>query len=177
LARLSETIRQLGITNVEHLTWSEAVPLFVLYSTVRVVDVRTGTYYYMYVGAKSGNDKTLPRTQHVDVDPSTRGDTATFHDTFNNVHTWTPRPVFVTIFAVEGTNQVERTIAASIHGMPHADSFTSDNGMVGHVCIHFQGTVTNSTDSWPLHRAATVEGMLTWEDVNRFSQHCCYVCS
>jgi len=56
--------------------------------------------------------------------------------TRNGTWAWAPRPVWVTIG--------ERTFAAALNGMPHDVSTIRDNGLNGHLCLHFNNTVTNS---------------------------------
>jgi len=115
------------IGNVELLSWSEAKDLVPKGVLIPVVDVRTGRTFNLKCFSKGG---------HADVEPPTKADTDTIYDTRNGVWSWDARPVWVTIG--------NRTIAAALNGNPHAGSTISGNGMNGHLCLHFNNTVTNS---------------------------------
>jgi len=112
---------------VEFLNWSEAKNVVKIGVPIRVLDVRTGLSYTIQCFSRSG---------HADVEPLTAADTETMLRSRNGVWAWAPRPVWVTIG--------DRTIAASLNGMPHAGSTISGNNMNGHLCLHFGGTVTNN---------------------------------
>ena len=112
---------------VEFLNWSEARNIVRTGVPIRVYDVRTGLSFNIQCFSKSG---------HADVEPISQADTDTILRSRNGVWAWAPRPVLITIG--------DRTIAASMNGMPHAGSTISGNGMNGHLCLHFGGTVTNN---------------------------------
>jgi len=116
-----------GGGNVELLTWAQARRLIQNGVTMRVVDVRTGLAF---------NIKAFSTGGHADVEPVTQADTDIIFRTRDSRWSWAARPVWVTIGG--------RTIAASINGMPHAGSTISGNGMDGHLCLHFWGTITNN---------------------------------
>ena len=123
----SDLLNVSGVRNVELLEWSVASSVVRIGVPIRVVDVRTGLSYNIQAFSKSG---------HADVDPLTRADTETMRQTRNGTWSWAARPVWVTIG--------DRTLAAAINGMPHAGSTIRDNGVDGHFCLHFAGTVTNN---------------------------------
>ena len=112
---------------LELLQWSEVRSFLKTGTIIPVIDVRTGVSYKIRCFSLSG---------HADVEPVTKSDTDTIHQLRNGVWSWAARPVWVKI---DG-----RLLAASINGMPHDVSTISDNGMNGHLCLHFGGTVTNS---------------------------------
>ena len=114
-------------SKVEFLNWSDAKNLVKVGVPIKVIDVRTGMSYTIQCFSKSG---------HADVEPLTASDTETILKSRNGVWAWAPRPVWVTIG--------DRTIAASLNGMPHAGSTISGNNMNGHLCLHFGSTVTNN---------------------------------
>jgi uncharacterized protein YgiM (DUF1202 family) len=116
-----------GGGGVELLYWSEARNVIRNGVPMRVVDVRTGISFNLISFSKGG---------HADVEPPTIEDTEAIFRSRNGVWAWAPRPVWVTIG--------DRTIAAALNGMPHAGSTIATNGMNGHLCLHFNGTVTNS---------------------------------
>jgi uncharacterized protein YgiM (DUF1202 family) len=115
---------------VELLDWSVVRNLIQYRTSIRVVDVRTGISYNIQCFAKG---------DHADVQTITKADTAAHLRTHDGVYSWRVRPVWVTIG--------DRTIAASLHGMPHDVSWISDNDMNGHLCLHFKGSTTSSTSA------------------------------
>ncbi|MCL1877243.1 MAG: SH3 domain-containing protein [Defluviitaleaceae bacterium] len=125
--RDASTVRISG--NVEKLEWRDAQNLVTHGRIFTVVDVRTGISWEM-ASFSNGN--------HADVEPITANDTAAMLRAFGQ-WTWTPRPVHVVVGG--------RTIAASINGMPHAGSTRSENNMDGHVCLHFLGSTTHTTNA------------------------------
>jgi uncharacterized protein YgiM (DUF1202 family) len=116
-----------GAGTVEFLEWSDARHLIRNGVPMHVVDVRTGISFTLQSFSKGG---------HADVEPVTRADTEAILRSRNGVWAWAPRPVWVTIG--------NRTVAAALNGMPHAGSTIPNNGMNGHLCLHFGGTVANS---------------------------------
>ena len=116
--------------NVELLHWSEVKNILPTGVPLRVYDVRTGISYNIQVFSKG---------DHADVEPVTRADTDAKLQSRNGVWSWAARPVWVTIG--------DRMIAASLIGMPHDVSTISDNGMNGHLCLHFYGSTTSSTSA------------------------------
>jgi len=112
---------------VELLDWSAAKDVVPKGELLKIIDVRTGETFNLKCFSKGG---------HADVEPPTKEDTDTIYRTRNGVWSWDARPVWVIIG--------DRTLAASLNGQPHAGSTISNNGMNGHLCLHFNGTVTNS---------------------------------
>jgi len=116
-----------GASTVEIIDWSTAKNIVPTGVNMRVVDVRTGITFQLRGFAKTG---------HLDVEPPTQADTDAIFRTRNGVWAWAARPVWVTVG--------NRTFAAALNGMPHDVSTIRDNGMNGHLCLHFGDTVTNS---------------------------------
>ena len=114
------------VGSVELIQWSEARQLLTRGTIFTVVDVRTGLTWQM-AAFSLGN--------HADVETITAEDTATMFQAFGR-WTWDTRPILVLIG--------DRTLAASLNGMPHAGSTRSGNNMNGHVCIHFRGSRTHN---------------------------------
>jgi len=112
---------------IELIDWSSVKSIVPTGVNLRVVDVRTGISFNLRCFSKSG---------HADVEPPTQSDTDAILRTRNGVWAWAPRPVWVTIG--------ERTFAAALNGMPHDVSTIRNNGINGHLCLHFNNTVTNS---------------------------------
>lgn len=112
------------VTNqIELMHWSEARYFLPKGVPIQITDVYTGITY-MIQSFSHGN--------HADVETVTPEDTAAMFSTYNGRWCWATRPVLVHIG--------DRTIAASINGMPHAGATISGNNMNGHVCLHFYGS-------------------------------------
>ena len=114
--------------NVELLEWSYVRGILKNGVPIHVIDVRTGISY---------NIQCFSKGDHADVEPVTKADTDTMFNIRGGVWSWAARPVWVSID--------NHLIAASLHGMPHDVSTIADNGMNGHLCLHFLGSTTSST--------------------------------
>lgn len=111
--------------------------LFPKQSIAKVTDLYTGISFKM---------KRTGGTYHADSEPVSTADAKKIKQIWGG-WSWDRRPVILDI----GGDR----IAASMHGMPHAYDFISDNGMQGHVCIHMFKSKThigNAQD--PDHQAA-----------------------
>jgi len=126
--------------SVELVDWSSARDIVPTGVNLNIVDVRTGITFQLRGFAKTG---------HLDVEPPTPADTEAILRTRNGVWSWAARPVWVTVGG--------RTFAAALNGMPHDVSTIRDNGMDGHLCLHFNNTVTNSQSYQRDLRAAVIE--------------------
>lgn len=112
---------------VELVTMAEISSLLPTRENIRVVDVRTGISYNIRIFSKG---------THADYEPATRADTDTMFAIRGGVRSWSARPLWVYVG--------NRVFAAATHSMPHDVSWISDNGMNGHLCLHFHNTTTNS---------------------------------
>ena len=115
---------------VELLNWSVVRNMIKRGVPIYTIDVRTGRTFTI---------QCFSIGDHADVEPLTRADTDTMFDIRGGVWSWAARPVWVSI---DG-----HLIAASIHGMPHDVSTIPDNGMNGHLCLHFLGSTTSSSSA------------------------------
>ena len=122
---------------VELVEWSIVKEMLSDGQVIRVRDVSTG---------RSFNVRVYTRGRHADVDPVTRADSDILREISGGRWSWDRRPVWVTIG--------ERTIAASTHSMPHGSSGVRDNGMNGHICIHFLGSQHHNGGNPAKHQAA-----------------------
>jgi len=129
-----------GARKIELLDWSSAKGIIPTGVNLNVIDVRTGITFQLRGFSKSG---------HVDVEPPTQADTDAIFRTRNGVWSWKARPVWVTVG--------DRTFAAALNGMPHDVSTIRNNGMSGHLCLHFGNTVTRSQSYQRDLRAAVAE--------------------
>jgi len=167
---LAEVMKENRITNVEVLNakdiiytnngfylkdeWnslgSDAQPLFRIGDIGTVIDVRTGKQYEIQIYASSG----YGGATHVDYIPvSGFVKDSTFYETIDRGSGWNwgTLPVLVTIG--------DRTFVASTHGFPHSVNGGDLNTSSGHVCFHFQDTVTINTGYQADHRRAFSEGL------------------
>lgn len=115
------------------------------YTGLQVIDVRTGISF---------NAKRKGGTVHMDTEPLTASDTAKLKQAYGGSWSWARRPVWV----VYNGNYY----AASMNGMPHADSTISDNNFSGHICIHFLNSQTHAEPGIaqkvdPAHQACVQE--------------------
>jgi len=129
-----------GGIRVELIDWSAARTIVPINTNLNITDVRTGIRFQLRGFSRSG---------HMDVETPTRADTEALLRTRGGVWAWAPRPVWVTTGG--------RTFAAALNGMPHDVSTIRDNGMNGHLCLHFGSTVTNSQSYQRNLRAAVEE--------------------
>lgn len=93
----------------------------------QIRDFYTGVTYYVYrVGGSN----------HMDIAPASKDDTAKLKRTYGGRWTWSRRPVLVRL---GGT-----WYAASINGMPHNEAASvKGNGMDGQICLHFLNSKTH----------------------------------
>ncbi|MCL2574983.1 MAG: SH3 domain-containing protein [Defluviitaleaceae bacterium] len=111
---------------IELTPWNEVRSIISTGTLIQVYDIGSGLTYTVRV-MSAGN--------HADVETLTQTNTNTLRQT-SGVWSWDPRPVLVTING--------RTIAAAINTMPHAGSTIRDNGLNGHICLHFSGSRTHN---------------------------------
>lgn len=140
--------------------WTEASKVFKIGSTATVTDIQTGKTFKIV--------RTYG-TNHADVEALTSKDSEAIKDIWDG-WSWTRRPVIVEVN--------DRKIAASMTAMPHAgldnkpaNTYVSqrsggfsrgmnldkvkDNGMSGHMDIHFLNSKTHGTNKVdPKHQAA-----------------------
>jgi len=74
---------------------------------------------------------------HADVAPLTHSDTSMMLFVLGGNWHSSPHPVIV-------TNPNGQRVAASLFGWPHEPTTNHDNGMDGHVCLHFVGSQQNT---------------------------------
>ncbi|CAH1204740.1 hypothetical protein PAECIP111891_02593 [Paenibacillus allorhizoplanae] len=127
----------------EMLPWEEASLVLPKYSSFTVVDLMSGLSFEGQRRAGS---------HHADVQPLTKTDSATLKSIYGGQWSWDRRAVLVKLNG--------RTLAASMHGMPHGGDGIPGNDFNGHFCIHFLGSVTHGSRSVDpahqvmVHRAA-----------------------
>ena len=99
--------------------------LFPRGDVAKVTDLNTGRTFMM---------KRTGGTYHADSEPVSEADAKAIKEIWGG-WSWERRAVIVEAGGVR--------IAASMHGMPHAFDRLANNGMEGHVCIHFYKSRTH----------------------------------
>ncbi|HZJ83480.1 MAG TPA: peptidoglycan-binding domain-containing protein [Clostridia bacterium] len=105
--------------------FSQGQYLFPRGEDAKVTDLNTGRSFSM---RRTGG------TYHADSEPVTEADSETIKSIWGG-WSWDRRAVIVEVGGAR--------IAASMHGMPHAFDRLPNNGMSGHVCIHFYKSRTH----------------------------------
>ena len=116
-----------AVGQVEKLEWSVAREVIPRNTPITIIDVHTGLSYQVI---------SFSHGSHADVFPVTPEDTEIMRQAFGGRWTWTPRPILVVVG--------DRTIAASMSGMPHGGGVNRGNNMNGHVCVHFLNSRTHN---------------------------------
>ncbi|MFC5450120.1 hypothetical protein [Paenibacillus aestuarii] len=114
----------------ELLPWEQAKDVLPKYSKFTIVDVDSGLSFEGQRRAGSS---------HADVQPLTKNDSATLKTIYGGEWSWDRRAVLVKLNG--------RTLAGSMHGMPHGGDGIPGNDFNGHFCIHFLGSVTHGSRS------------------------------
>ena len=106
-----------------------------------VTDVRTG---------KSFRVRRFGGWYHADCEPITAADTAIMKQCAGGKWSWDRRPIWVTYKG--------KTVAASMHCMPHMVDPTASNNFDGHFCIHlYNSLVHENSKECPRHQACVTE--------------------
>ncbi|NOV03363.1 hypothetical protein [Paenibacillus planticolens] len=131
----------------EILTWEDVSKVIPKYSKFTITDVESGLSFEGQRRAGSN---------HADVQPLTKTDSATLKTIYGGAWSWDRKAVLVKFNG--------RTLAGSMHGMPHGGDGIPGNDFNGHFCIHFLGSVTHgSRSSDPAHQVMVhrAAGLLT----------------
>lgn len=146
-AAFSEDTGNDGQQYAQEMDWwtSDIQKIFAKGVTARITDVETRL---------SWNEQRRGGTNHADVQPLTKEDTAKLKKAYGGKWAWTRRAIWVTI---DG-----HTYAASMNGMPHGGSSISGNGFDGHHCIHFTNSRTHGSNKiCPNHQKAIKKAATT----------------
>ena len=73
--------------------------------------------------------------QHAEVECYSASDTEIYKEVFGREFNYSKRPVLI---HVGGT-----LIAASLQGEPHGEDIVAHNGMSGHACLYFEGSLSH----------------------------------
>lgn len=93
--------------------------------------------------------------KHADSEPPTKEDTEILYE-INGEDNWDPKYVWV-IFS-DG-----RVYIASIHSMGHTVDHTANNGMTGHICLHFPRIMSEAEATGPYAVRHQKEILYGWE--------------
>lgn len=141
----------------EYIYWDKIKVKLDNHPNIKIIDFETGLTWMVTVV-----NKDVINSLHADVEPSSILDKLK-SSTLWGGDSWEPRPVLVQM--PDGS-----LVAASIHNMPHAGldhapflsmvenrtggygtgynrDFVKNNGMSGHVCLHFAGSRSHKTKS------------------------------
>ena len=106
-----------------------------------VTDVRTGLSFRV---------RRFGGWYHADCEPITASDTAIMKRAAGGKWSWDRRPIWVTYNG--------KTVAASMHCMPHMVDPTASNNFDGHFCIHLYNSLVHETSrECPRHQACVME--------------------
>lgn len=133
------------------IPWEKVELLIPKEAKFTVIDLETGKRFK--VQRRAGD-------AHADVQPLTRKDTKTMKDIYDGHWSWRRRAILV--------KTKERTIAASMHGMPHGVG-ALQNGFPGHFCIHFWKSKTHRSERMdPAHEVMVYQAA---GRVHRYLEH------
>lgn len=116
-----------------HIHWDEAQLRLPIGMSFSVIDVATGASWDMI---------RMGGVNHADTVTRTRNDTDIMLDVWGDTWSWEHRAVIID--TASGVR-----MAASMNGMPHGEYFVNwnENGLQGHVCVHFFGSKTHIHNS------------------------------
>lgn len=130
---------------VKELIWfSNGDATFKKFTTATVTDILTKKSFTVI---RRGG------TNHADVEPLTKNDTAIMKSIYDGKWSWDRRAIWVEI---DGT-----LYAGSMNGMPHGKENINNNNFAGHFCIHFTGSRTHATNRVDARHQAAIKVALT----------------
>lgn len=127
LLRLAQSLRKKHYGVMQ--PWEEVKLALPNKSSFDVTELETGLSFR--VQRRAGSD-------HADVQPLTKADTATMKQIYGGRWSWKRKAVLI--------HSGEQWIAASMNGMPHGGDGIPENGFSGHFCIHFLGSSTHKSE-------------------------------
>ena len=118
--------------------------------------VKRGGYAYIY-DIDTGLTLRIKRkggTNHMDVEPASKADTATLKKIAGGTFSWKTHAV---VLIVKG-----RYIAAGINTKPHGEYTIKDNDFPGQFCLHMVGSRTHETDRVNPEHQKSIERVMRW---------------
>ena len=118
--------------------------------------VKRGGYAYIY-DIDTGLTLRIKRkggTNHMDVEPASKKDTATLKKIAGGTFSWKSHAVVL----IKGG----RYIAAAINTQPHGEYTIKDNDFPGQFCLHMVGSRTYETDRVNPEHQKSIERVMRW---------------
>ena len=118
--------------------------------------VKRGGYAYIY-DIDTGLTLRIKRkggTNHMDVEPASKKDTATLKKIAGGTFSWKSHAVVL----IKGG----RYIAAAINTQPHGEYTIKDNDFPGQFCLHMVGSRTHETNKVNAEHQKSIERVLKW---------------
>ena len=118
--------------------------------------LKRGGYGYIYditTGIKL-RIKRMGGTNHADVEPATKADTAKLKKIAGGKFSWVCHAV---ILMANG-----QYVACSINTMPHGDQTIKNNGYDGQFCLHMVGSLTHGTKKINPNHQACIDKAYKW---------------
>jgi hypothetical protein len=118
--------------------------------------VKRGGYAYIYE-IDTGLTLRIKRkggTNHMDVEPASKKDTATLKKIAGGTFSWKSHAVVL----IKGG----RYIAAAINTQPHGEYTIKDNDFPGQFCLHMVGSRTHETDRVNPEHQKSIERVMRW---------------
>ena len=118
--------------------------------------VERGGYAYIY-DIDTGLTLRIKRkggTNHMDVEPASKKDTATLKKIAGGTFSWKSHAVVL----IKGG----RYIAAAINTQPHGDYTIKDNDFPGQFCLHMVGSRTHETDRVNPEHQKSIARVMRW---------------
>lgn len=118
--------------------------------------VKRGGYAYIY-DIDTGLTLRIKRkggTNHMDVEPASKKDTATLKKIAGGTFSWKSHAVVL----IKGG----RYIAAAINTQPHGDYTIKDNDFPGQFCLHMVGSRTHETDRVNPEHQKSIARVMRW---------------
>ena len=110
-----------------------------------IYDIDTG--FTLRIKRKGG-------TNHMDVEPASKADTATLKKIAGGTFSWKSHAVVLIVKS--------RYIAAAINTMPHGDQTIKDNDFPGQFCVHLLNSRTHETDRVNPDHQASIDRVMKW---------------
>jgi len=118
--------------------------------------LKKGQYGYIY-DIKSGYTIRIKRmggSNHADVEPATKSDTAKLYAMCGGSYSWDSRPV---ILYASG-----KFVACAINTMPHGDQTISNNGFNGQFCLHMVNSLTHGSQKVNSSHQSAIKAAYYW---------------
>ena len=118
--------------------------------------LKRGQYGYIY-DIKSGYTIRIKRmggSNHADVEPATKADTAKIYAMCGKTYSWDSRPV---ILYANG-----KFVACAINTMPHGDQTISNNGYNGQFCLHMVNSLTHGSQKVNANHQSAIKAAYYW---------------